>query len=62
MSERKQCLCGCHGNAVWLVSGRDFTGEMFKDEPACEGSTQYMEDASAELGGPVAKRPVEEAP
>jgi hypothetical protein len=51
------CRCGCECEASWLCTGYEYDpytpdhrGQPFRDEPCCEGSKAYLEDASAEFG------------
>lgn len=64
MSTKALCRCGCGGEAVWLVAGFDFDpkapggkGKPFS-EPVCDGTADYLTEASAECGFPCTKTPI----
>lgn len=58
------CVCGCRQEAKWLASGQDYTPpgsnnrtpSLYSDEPMCDASAQYCEEAARELGLPFAKK------
>lgn len=54
-----KCQCGCGEDAVYLISGSDFDGKVFKDEPACHNSAIYCEESAHELGRPFEKKRIE---
>lgn len=49
------CRCGCEGEAKFLISGTDFGGWKFKNDPACRAAAQYCEEAAEELNLPFSK-------
>lgn len=51
------CKCGCEMDARWLITGEDYDGTWFTDEPACDSSAFYCREASAELRLPFTMRP-----
>lgn len=44
-----ECKCGCGGEARWLMTGVDYDGSRFVDEPGCESVARYCAEAAAEL-------------
>ncbi len=54
-----QCKCGCKGEAHWLMTGVDFDGTEFVDEPGCESVARYCQEAAGELRLPFSLKPIE---
>lgn len=50
------CLCGCKGEAMYLISGQDYGGQFFKDEPACFDAATYCEESAAVLDLPFSMK------
>lgn len=55
MADRK-CRCGCGQKGQYLISGTNYDGERFINEPACLAATAYCENAARELGLPFGKK------
>ena len=53
------CRCGCGNAAVWLITGVDFGGETYTDDPACDTAAAYCEEAAHELGLPFSRRRID---
>ncbi len=49
-SDSPTCRCGCGQSATWLISGTDFGGDQYVDDPACQSAADYCEEAASELG------------
>ena len=53
-----KCVCGCGGEAQYLMSGVGYDGTPFKDDPACTTFMTYCSEAACELGLPFSRRAI----
>ncbi len=56
LSQKKKCRCGCGGIGIFLITGVDYGGHAFIDEPACLTAAIYCEESACELGLSFSKR------
>lgn len=53
------CNCGCGREARWLMTGEDYEGSPFFDDPACDSAASYCQEAATELGRRFTMRRIE---
>lgn len=47
-----KCRCGCDTPGQFLITGIDFGGEAYTNEPACAQAADYCEENAAILNLP----------
>lgn len=59
-SKARICGCGCGMPARWLMTGQDYDGAWFYDEPACESSAGYCQESARELDRPLTLKKIQD--